>query len=60
MRAILPPAQAAVQQLVLTRRDIFGLYVFEGQNPNDQFAFSIDLLRQEATSALSLMNLVPA
>lgn len=55
-----PPAQAAVQQFVLTRREIFGAYVFQGQNPNDQFAFSIDLLRQKATDALALMNLVPA
>ena len=60
---IFPPpsaAQAAAQQLVLTRREIFGTYVFQGQNPNDQFTFSIDLLRQEATDALTLMNLVPA
>jgi hypothetical protein len=55
-----PPAQAAAQQLVLTRKQIFGAHVFQGRNPNDQFAFSIDLLRQEATDALTLMNLVPA
>lgn len=55
-----PPAQAAAQQLVLTREEIFGGHVFQGQDPNDQFVFSIDLLREKATDALRLMNLVPA
>jgi len=55
-----PPAQAATQQLVLTRGEIFGAHVFQGRNPRDQFIFSIDLLRHEATDALALMNLVPA
>ncbi|KAL4914148.1 hypothetical protein BDW62DRAFT_204870 [Aspergillus aurantiobrunneus] len=55
-----PAAQAAAQRLVLKRKDIFGAHVFQGQNPNDQFASSIDLLRQKATEALALMNLVPA
>ncbi|GAD93919.1 hypothetical protein AOR_1_330174 [Paecilomyces variotii No. 5] len=54
------PPQAASEQLVLSRREIFGGNFFQGQNPNDQFAFSIDLLRQKATTLLALMNLVPA
>ncbi|KAJ9195159.1 hypothetical protein DTO164E3_6920 [Paecilomyces variotii] len=55
-----PPAHAAAQQLVLTREEIFGGHVLQGQDPNDRFVFSIDLLREKATDALRLMNLVPA
>lgn len=59
------PVQAAAQQLILTRKDIFNgvgtmQNVFRGQKSKDQFVFSIDLLRQKATDALALMNLVPA
>ncbi|KAL1851144.1 hypothetical protein Plec18167_001914 [Paecilomyces lecythidis] len=55
-----PPAQAATEQLVLSRREIFGGDVHQGRNPNDEFTFSINLLREMAIDALGWMGLVPA
>lgn len=54
------PAQSATEQLVLSRGEIFGGNVLQGRNPDDEFTFSIDLLREKATGALARMNLVPA
>ncbi|GAD91943.1 conserved hypothetical protein [Paecilomyces variotii No. 5] len=55
-----PPAQAAIEQLVLSRGEIFGGDVFQDRNLNDVLPFSVGLLRQKAANALVLMHLVPA
>ncbi|QKX53153.1 uncharacterized protein TRUGW13939_00229 [Talaromyces rugulosus] len=54
------PAVAAAQQLILTRREVFGDHVPPGRNPTDQLPFSINILRGEARDALQLMGLIPA
>jgi hypothetical protein len=54
------PPVAAAQQLILTRKEVFGDHVPAGRNPNDQLPFSINLLRGKARDALQLMGLVPA
>lgn len=55
-----PPIQAASEQLILSRREVFGDNILQGRNPNDQLVFSIDLLREKARGALELMGLSPA
>ncbi|KAJ9191511.1 hypothetical protein DTO164E3_6896 [Paecilomyces variotii] len=55
-----PPIQAASEQLILSRKEVFGGEVLQGRNSNDQLVFSIDLLREEARIALGLMGLSPA
>lgn len=55
-----PPIQAASEQLILSRKEVFGDNVLRDRNPNDQLVFSIDLLREKTRGALELMGLSPA
>lgn len=55
-----PQALAQLQQVSLSRRELFGRGIFQGSNANDQFSLPLDELRTVATEALARMRLLPA
>lgn len=55
-----PQAQAQLQQVRLSRRELFGRGIFQGSNANDVFSLPLDELRTVATEALARMRLLPA
>ncbi|GAM40973.1 hypothetical protein TCE0_041r13735 [Talaromyces pinophilus] len=55
-----PQAQAQLQQVLVSRRELFGRGIFQGSNANDVFSLPLDELRTVATEALARMRLLPA
>jgi hypothetical protein len=61
MKIIFPrPANGQIQVLQIRRRDLFGQAMLAGRNPKDILPLQLNPLRDYATRALGIMNLVPA
>ena len=54
------PTNAITQSIEIRRADLFGTALLPGRNGDDTIHLEIDQLRDHATSALGVMNLVPA